>query len=199
MDRPLRLLSIGAHPADVFDQSGGTMAHHSGRGDYVACIVVTHGARVHDVVISEEMSHREEIPDADELVKLMAERSDVKTEGGPGGRPDTRLRGRLLPRRGRRGAAAHGRGGAQGRQADPANPARHPPDSLPERGRRHHERSCRGRPDRRPRHWPGRRRRPGRHQPAAQDHRDILLRHRSRERSQTPCGAPKAATTTTSS
>ena len=26
MDKPLRLLCIGAHPADVFDQSGGTMA-----------------------------------------------------------------------------------------------------------------------------------------------------------------------------
>ena len=62
MDKPLRLLSIGAHPADVFDQSGGTMAHHSMRGDYVACIVVTHGARVHDAVISEEMSHREDDP-----------------------------------------------------------------------------------------------------------------------------------------
>ena len=89
MDKPLRLLSIGAHPADVFDQSGGTMAHHSMRGDYVACIVVTHGARVHDAVISEEMSHRDTIPDADELVKLMAERSDVKTE-------EVRAAGRIL-------------------------------------------------------------------------------------------------------
>lgn len=89
MDRPLRLLCIGAHPADVFDQSGGTMAHHSRRGDYVACIVVTHGARVHDVVISEEMSHRDTIPDADELMKLMAERSDVKVE-------EVRAAGRIL-------------------------------------------------------------------------------------------------------
>jgi LmbE family N-acetylglucosaminyl deacetylase len=89
MDRPLRLLSIGAHPADVFDQSGGTMAHHAGRGDYVACIVVTHGARVHDAVISEEMSHRDTIPDAEDLVKLMAERSDVKTE-------EVRAAGRIL-------------------------------------------------------------------------------------------------------
>jgi LmbE family N-acetylglucosaminyl deacetylase len=30
---PLRIVSIGAHPADVFDQSGGTMAHHTARGD----------------------------------------------------------------------------------------------------------------------------------------------------------------------
>ena len=26
---PLRILSIGAHPADIFDQSGGAMAHHA--------------------------------------------------------------------------------------------------------------------------------------------------------------------------
>ena len=49
----LILLVIGAHPADIFDQSGGTMAHHARRGDRVACCVLTHGARVHDAVISD--------------------------------------------------------------------------------------------------------------------------------------------------
>jgi len=77
---PLRIFSIGAHPADIFDQSGGTMAHHVSRGDYVACAVLTHGARVHDAVISEEMYHRAEVPEADELTALMVERSDVKAE-----------------------------------------------------------------------------------------------------------------------
>lgn len=43
MAESLRLLSIGAHPADIFDQSGGTMAHHMQRGDYGACVVLTHG------------------------------------------------------------------------------------------------------------------------------------------------------------
>ena len=79
-DRPLRILSIGAHPADIFDQSGGAMAHHAARGDYVACVVLTHGARVHDKVISDSMFHREQVPTGDELLKLMAERSDVKAE-----------------------------------------------------------------------------------------------------------------------
>ena len=78
MAEPLRLLSIGAHPADIFDQSGGTMAHHAERGDYVACVVLTHGARVHDVEISEAMFHRDEIPAAEELETLMAQRADVK-------------------------------------------------------------------------------------------------------------------------
>ncbi|MDJ0754189.1 MAG: PIG-L deacetylase family protein [Ardenticatenaceae bacterium] len=77
---PLRLLSIGAHPADIFDQSGGTMAHHVSRGDYVGCVVLTHGARIHDKVISDEMHHRTEVPDAGKLLALMAERSDLKAE-----------------------------------------------------------------------------------------------------------------------
>ncbi|MCE7989963.1 MAG: hypothetical protein DYG89_53120 [Caldilinea sp. CFX5] len=76
----LRILSIGAHPADIFDQSGGVMAHHVRRGDWVGYVVLTHGARVHDAVISDAMFHRQEIPAADELQALMAERSDVKAE-----------------------------------------------------------------------------------------------------------------------
>lgn len=79
-NRPLHIMSIGAHPADVFDQSGGTMAHHTARGDRVSCVILTHGARVHDVVISESMHHREEVPEAEELSSLMVERSDVKAQ-----------------------------------------------------------------------------------------------------------------------
>ena len=56
------------------------MAHHTSRGDYVACVVLTHGARVHDAVISDAMFHREEVPDETELMKLMEDRSDVKAE-----------------------------------------------------------------------------------------------------------------------
>ena len=80
MSEHLRILSVGAHPADIFDQSGGTMAHHAGRGDYVGCVVLTHGARVHDAVISDEMHHRSEVPATAELQALMQERSDVKAE-----------------------------------------------------------------------------------------------------------------------
>ena len=80
MSESLRLLSIGAHPADIFDQSGGTMAHHAGRGDYVGCVVLTHGARVHDAVISDSMFHRQEVPEESELLELMQERSDVKAD-----------------------------------------------------------------------------------------------------------------------
>lgn len=76
----LRILVIGAHPADIFDQSGGTMAHHTARGDWVGCVVLTHGARVHDKVISDQMFHQKSVPDADTLTRLMAERSDLKSQ-----------------------------------------------------------------------------------------------------------------------
>lgn len=78
MPSPLRLLVIGAHPADIFDQSGGTMAHHVRRGDWVGAIVLTHGARIHDKVISDEMFHRDEAPRADELEQMMTDRADLK-------------------------------------------------------------------------------------------------------------------------
>ena len=76
----LRILSIGTHPADVFDQCAGTLAHHAARGDYIACLSLTHGARVHDAVISDEMQHATSIPEGPELLKLMSERTDVKAK-----------------------------------------------------------------------------------------------------------------------
>ena len=78
MPEPLRIVSIGAHPADVFDQSGGTMAHHVARGDIVTAVCLTHGARVHDQVISDEMYHRTEVPEAGVLGAMIVDRSDVK-------------------------------------------------------------------------------------------------------------------------
>jgi len=80
MKEQLRILSIGAHPADVFDQSGGTMAHHAERGDWVGCVVLTHGARVHDTIISDSMFHRDEVPEAEELEATMQDRADVKAD-----------------------------------------------------------------------------------------------------------------------
>jgi LmbE family N-acetylglucosaminyl deacetylase len=76
----LRILVVGAHPADVFDQSGGTMAHHVQRGDWVGCAVLTHGARVHDKVVADDMYHRKEIPGSAKLKEIMVERADVKSK-----------------------------------------------------------------------------------------------------------------------
>jgi 4-oxalomesaconate hydratase len=80
MTQGMRILSIGAHPADVFDQSGGAMAHHAARGDYVGCICLTTGARIDDAVIADQMQRAERIPESAALVKLIAERAEIKAQ-----------------------------------------------------------------------------------------------------------------------
>lgn len=80
MSEQLRIVSFGGHPADTFDQSAGTMAHHAAQGDWVAAVGVTHGARIHDKKVSDEMFHREEVPEATELTELMGERGGVKAD-----------------------------------------------------------------------------------------------------------------------
>jgi 4-oxalomesaconate hydratase len=80
MTQQLRILSIGAHPADTFDQNAGTLAHHTSRGDYVACISLTNGTRVHDERISDSMFHREQVPDGPELLEMMSQRTGIKEQ-----------------------------------------------------------------------------------------------------------------------
>jgi len=78
--RPLRLLSIGAHPADIFDQCGGTLVHHTDRGDHAACCVLTHGARVHDREVTDRTFHQDQVADAEAMEELMSASSDHKAE-----------------------------------------------------------------------------------------------------------------------
>ncbi|MEW6755292.1 MAG: PIG-L deacetylase family protein [Candidatus Latescibacterota bacterium] len=78
MDAPLTLLVVGGHPADVFDHCGGTLAHHARRGDRVVCLALTHGTRVHDRVISEELRLQQESPEPERLQRLIEERAQVK-------------------------------------------------------------------------------------------------------------------------
>ena len=46
---PLSILLVGGHPADAFDNAGGTLAHHAAAGDRVEAAVMTHGARSHAI------------------------------------------------------------------------------------------------------------------------------------------------------
>lgn len=46
------ILTIGAHPADVFDLAGGTLANFVAQGDEVYLAVVTHGAYSHAQVMT---------------------------------------------------------------------------------------------------------------------------------------------------
>ena len=47
---PLRILLAGGHPADAFDNAGGTLAHHARRGDAVTVVVMTHGVQSHSIL-----------------------------------------------------------------------------------------------------------------------------------------------------
>jgi len=77
MDK-LNILVVGGHPADGFDHCGGTMAHHIRRGDNVTVLILTHGLRIHDVVVSEEMRFQKERPNPERLEKILEERAKVK-------------------------------------------------------------------------------------------------------------------------
>jgi len=46
--RPIKILVVAAHPADSFDQAGGTCAHHAADGDQVSALILTGGARSHE-------------------------------------------------------------------------------------------------------------------------------------------------------
>ncbi|MGA9799499.1 MAG: PIG-L deacetylase family protein [Terriglobales bacterium] len=48
----MNVLSIGAHPADVFDQAGGTLANFAADGHGVYIAVVTHGAYSHAQLVA---------------------------------------------------------------------------------------------------------------------------------------------------
>lgn len=74
----LTILVVGGHPADTFDHCGGTLAHHVRRGDRVVACALTHGLRVHDVVIAEELRLQETSPDPERLEELMQQRARVK-------------------------------------------------------------------------------------------------------------------------
>ena len=50
---PLTLLLVGGHPADAFDNAGGTLAHHAAAGDRAVAAVMTHGVRSHGIQLIE--------------------------------------------------------------------------------------------------------------------------------------------------
>ena len=52
--RPIHLMMVAAHPADSFDQAGGTLAHHAAKGDKVTAVVATTGVRSHHFQLQEE-------------------------------------------------------------------------------------------------------------------------------------------------
>ncbi len=52
--RSIHLMIVGTHPADCFDQAGGTLAHHVARGDQVTAVLATTGVRSHHCQLQDE-------------------------------------------------------------------------------------------------------------------------------------------------
>ena len=60
-EKRLTILLVGGHPADAFDNAGGTMAHHAAAGDRVVSAVMTHGVRSHAVQLIEHYRHSDQL------------------------------------------------------------------------------------------------------------------------------------------
>jgi 4-oxalomesaconate hydratase len=74
----MNILVLGGHPADVFDHCGGTLAHHTRKGDHVTCLTLTQGLRIHDEVVSEVFRFGTQGYTKDEIERICAEREQVK-------------------------------------------------------------------------------------------------------------------------
>ena len=83
-DDRLSILLVGGHPADAFDNAGGTMAHHAAAGDRVVSAVMTHGVRSHAVKLIEHYRHGVESVEApkvdDEVDQVADEKRDEVQE-----------------------------------------------------------------------------------------------------------------------
>ena len=71
--RPIHILIVAAHPADSFDQAGGTMAHHVAQGDQVTCVVATTGVRSHHWQLAEEKRRKGASFDIEERIQAAVE------------------------------------------------------------------------------------------------------------------------------
>ena len=50
----MKILSVYAHPADHFSESGGTLALHAAKGDETVLVTLTHGGRIHPNAYAEQ-------------------------------------------------------------------------------------------------------------------------------------------------
>jgi LmbE family N-acetylglucosaminyl deacetylase len=69
----MRILCVGAHPADCYDLSGGTLYHHSKRGDEIVAMAVTDGIYSHGSDETSEtyrMLKRKEFTKASEMLAV---------------------------------------------------------------------------------------------------------------------------------
>ena len=71
--RPIHIMLVATHPADSFDQAGGTLAHHVAQGDRVTIVIATTGVRSHHWKLAEEKRQAGADFDIEERVKEAVE------------------------------------------------------------------------------------------------------------------------------
>ena len=71
--RNICLLIVATHPADSFDQAGGTLAHHVARGDSVTAVIATTGVRSHHWKLADQKREAGADVDVEELVQQAVE------------------------------------------------------------------------------------------------------------------------------
>ena len=69
--RPLKVLMVGAHPSDSFDQAGGTLAHHAAQGDHVTAACLTTGIRSHHWQLVDEKREKQEALDVEKTREIL--------------------------------------------------------------------------------------------------------------------------------
>ena len=91
--RPLRLLMVGAHPADTFDQAGGTLCHHVRDGDQVTLLSVSTGVRSHNWQLMDRKAHAGDAMDVEKDVAQAREqkRQELLKAGSFLGLTDVRV------------------------------------------------------------------------------------------------------------
>ena len=139
MSEPFRIVSIGAHPADVFRPVRG----HNGPPRREGRLRRVRGAYARGQG-PRQGDQRLHVPPRGSTRRRRAYDSHGRAGGGQGGggsagRADTGVRGRLLLRSRRRGTPGGRRGRKEAGPTASPDQAGHRSDALPERGGRPHE------------------------------------------------------------
>ncbi|MBH05365.1 MAG: hypothetical protein CMJ20_03505 [Phycisphaeraceae bacterium] len=71
MSEHMRVLHVGAHPADAFDHAGGTLANHVERGDEVTIVTLTHGVQSHAWNLIAKSRDKNEVVDSARIPSLI--------------------------------------------------------------------------------------------------------------------------------
>ena len=77
--RSVHIMLVATHPADSFDQAGGTLAHHVAQGDKVTVVLATTGVRSHHWKLQEEKRQAGAEFDVEEQVKRAVEQKLEET------------------------------------------------------------------------------------------------------------------------